>query len=75
MIPSANWMDIGFFKLDAETTKAWWLGFVEGNRYTTMQNTSFNPNAETNCFYAVWGALDTYDQWVWNAQTMFDTPG
>jgi hypothetical protein len=39
MIPSVNWIDIGSYQLDAETTKAWWLGFVEGNRYTAMSNT------------------------------------
>jgi len=40
MRPSAIWMELGGLEIDAETSSAWWYGFIGGLQYTGMSGSN-----------------------------------
>ena len=68
--------------IDATTATAYWLGFVEGMKYTGLQRDTGETNllAEsetilTNCFASTYSLLSTFDTWGYNFETFNSNPG
>lgn len=57
----------GLGTIDAEAAQAWWYGAAKGLQYkgmesaTSMDMTSLKNAEQSECFYAVYGMVDTFD--------------
>jgi hypothetical protein len=72
--PHSIWVEVGGVQVDAETTATWFYGFAQGLQYTAMASSS-EKEPVSNCFYALYGFIDTADNLLYGWKNIFSTPG
>lgn len=62
----------GIGTVDAESVQSWFYGFAKGLQYTGIDTgvTDITAFAQSNCFYSVYGLVDTMDLAIYDTQNI-----
>lgn len=68
---------LGLDTFDAESVKAFFYGLANGMTYIAMESnlSSDATTLQTNCFYAMWGLVDTNELLVYDIKNILADPG